>query len=73
MKWLVTFKKHVGREKVVEQLRAMGCEISPSERSMALGDDEELLSVEGPGDLTRLAEPHRATMKVYPNSKMSPW
>jgi len=73
MKWLVTFKKQVGREKVLEQLQSLGCAVHTSDRPATLGADEEVLSVDGPGNLTQLAEPYKSTMKIYPNSKMSPY
>lgn len=73
MKWLVTFKKQTGRDKVVEQLHSLGCAVLASDRSIPLGADEEVLSVEGPGNLVQLAEPHRNSMKIYPNSKQSPY
>jgi hypothetical protein len=73
MKWLVTFKKQVGREKVMEQLKTLGCAELAADRHVDLGTDEEVLSVEGPNNLGQLAEPHKNTMKIYPNSKMSPY
>ncbi|MBY0461290.1 MAG: hypothetical protein K2V38_28530 [Gemmataceae bacterium] len=71
MKWLVTFKKQVGRENVLERLKALGCAVLPSDRPVTLGADEEVLSVEGPSNLAQLAEPQKNAIKVYPNSKMS--
>jgi hypothetical protein len=73
MKWLVTFKKQVGREKILERLQSLGGVILASDRPVALGADEEVLSVEGPSNLAQLAEPHKNTMKIYPNSQMSPY
>lgn len=71
MKWLVTFKKLVGREKIVAQLQSVRCEILTVDRPVPLGDDEEVLSVEGPANLPELTEPFKSTMKLYPNSKMT--
>jgi hypothetical protein len=71
MKWLVTFKDLTGRDKILEQLRSLGCEVLTADRTMPLGDDEEVLSVEGPANLPELAEPFKNTMKMYPNSKMT--
>ena len=73
MKWLVTFKKQVGREKVLEQLQSWGCSVLTSDRPVPLGVDEEILSLEGPANLAQLAEPHKNTMTIYPNSKLSPY
>lgn len=72
MKWLVTYKKRVGRQKVADQLKSLGCDVPPIDRAVSLGNDEEVLSVEGPNDLVRLAESHIDTMRIYPNSKMNP-
>lgn len=71
MKWLVTFKKQIDREEILEQLRSLQCEVITSDRLMPLGTDEEVLSVEGPDNLAQLAEPFSSLIKVYPNSKMS--
>ena len=73
MKWLVTFRKQTGRDKVLEHLHTLGCSVLSSDRPMPLGADEEVLSVEGPSNLTQLAEPHKNSMKIYPNSKQSPY
>jgi hypothetical protein len=71
VKWLVVPKKQVDREKVLEQLRAMNCEILAPERRVSLGAGEEVLSVEGPSDLPKQAEQFKHLMAVYPNSKKS--
>jgi len=70
MKWLVTVKKVADREKILEQLRSLRCEVLTSDRPVTLGTDEEVLSVEGPANLVQLAEPYTSMMKIYPNSKM---
>lgn len=71
MKWLVTFKSKIGRERVLEQLRSLPCEIRASDRSTPLGDDEEVMAVEGPADLARLADGLDGSLKLSPNSRMS--
>lgn len=70
MKWLVTFKKQDDREKILEQLRSLQCEIVTSDRPVTLGADEEVLLIEGPANLVQLAEAYRNTMRIYTNSKM---
>ena len=71
MKWLATYKKEIGRDQVLRELRSLPCEIIASEQPVPLGTDEEVLSVEGPDDLALLAKPFHAIVKIYPNSKMS--
>jgi len=71
MKWLVTFKKQIDRKKILEQLSSLQCEVVTSDHPIPLGTDEETMSVEGPNDLAKLAEPFSSLIKVYPNSKMS--
>jgi hypothetical protein len=71
MNWLVTFKKQIGRDQIVQQLQSLPCEVHLSERHMPLETDEEVLAVEGPANLAQLVEPFQAIMKIYPNSKMS--
>jgi hypothetical protein len=70
MRWLVTIKRLADREKMLEQLRSLRCEVLTSDRPVTLGNDEEILSVEGPANLVQLAEPYASTMKIYPNSTM---
>ena len=71
MKWLVTFKQHVDRESVLDKLRSLGCDLRDEGRVQPLGTDEVVLSVEGPPNLAKLAEPLKGTVKVYPDSKKS--
>lgn len=70
MKWLVVFNRRIDRETLQKQLRDHHCEILADDRSMSVGEEEEVLSVEGPANLPRLAESFEGTLKIYPNSRM---
>jgi len=70
MKWLVVFNKQVDREKLLERLATLQCDVVPTEAPVRLGADEEVLPVEGPANLSQLLESEAGAVKVYPNSRM---
>lgn len=70
MKWLVTYNKQVGRENVLKKLQSLGCEVE-SNRAIPMGDEEEMLTVEGPRGLDQLARQRAAMLRIFPDSTMS--
>jgi hypothetical protein len=73
MRWLVTYPKATGRDAVLQQLRAMNCEVGEAASFTPLGPSEEAVEVEGPRDLPELAAERRSVVKVYPSSTMEPF
>jgi hypothetical protein len=72
MQWLVTFPINVTLEMAEEALTRLGCDTPPIPSFTPLGDDEQVIAVDGPKDLPEKAKGHPIIIKVYPNSRMHP-
>ncbi len=70
MKWLVVLEKSADHKEVVRQLALHNCVVS-SDPPQPLGDDEAVLSVDGPADLSGLKSELGSGIRIYPNSKQN--
>lgn len=73
MKWLVTFPKNTDIETLKKHLQQWKCDLIKDISSIPLEDLEEVIEVEGPQDLPKLASSSHLNIKVYPNSKIEPF
>jgi hypothetical protein len=73
MKWLVTFAKNTDIEVLQKHLQQWKCDLLKDSSPISLDDLEEVIEVEGPQDLPKLASSSHLNIKVYPNSKVEPF
>lgn len=73
MEWLVTFRNDVSNDVATNVLTTLVCEIAPNASFVPLGENERVISVEGPRDLPEKAKAHSEIVKVYPSSTMRPY
>ncbi|RMH22950.1 MAG: hypothetical protein D6696_02140 [Acidobacteria bacterium] len=71
MRWLLTLRRDVDRQDLDARLADWGCRPSDDAEPIPLGEDEQVLAVEGPDDLPDRTRDEELVREVFPDSEMS--
>ncbi|MEM7226348.1 MAG: hypothetical protein AAF495_25460 [Pseudomonadota bacterium] len=71
MKWLITTQKCDLSEGLADLLAAEGCRLDRDEPPIPLGEDEQVIEVEGPVDLPDRLAHNALILKVSPSSDLT--
>lgn len=71
MKWLITTKSNADLSRIVKELAAWGCVSQNWGMPIPLGDEEQVIEVEGPPNLPEIAVQDNAIIKVSPSSELT--
>lgn len=70
MRWLVSVRAGTDLRRLLSRLEALGCSSEEGQTPVPV-DDQQVIEVEGPRDLPRLARAERDIVKINPSSEMT--
>jgi hypothetical protein len=71
MHWLITVRADADLRRVVSRLKDLGCSADEEPIPIPLDEGEQVIEVEGPQELPRLAVGEKDIVKVSPSSKLT--